>query len=512
MADATSGGDPKYQVKIDYRSLEGRVEKLVKKAQILAFREVKVDDQAKARILSGLHNRLKPYLLEAETIAGQLATTEYLEFRNEMRAYLRALTIVVACPDGRISPLSLSDARVAYFHRVLRGQLPTRPTTQRREVAIPANADLRADIWTILKRIRRLTAERARFVAFVGPHLDSMHPIHGCGAAATALGSIGSGLPAALATTRFGGARNYFRTLQASGDFYALDNFAHLAGADAVTIDYTHDLHSQGVIIGLGASWRLLRDSETLRENLTRLHEEGRLVMSELLTELFRKRVIAKAADYDEHIDEGKTLNYREPTEFAHNAMVIGRVAKAITESEEKKDFPLIPPPISSKLDSISRRVVFYHLIRNVAYQILGGIEPGKHWLTQHPEQVLRIGPIGAAFNVKTIAFIETAPPSFSQADMQSAFALYNLMERFLPAMHVDLAKEARVVMVTGAFNPDIYRDKDALEMEYDRVVTTVLEDASRVKMMVKRAIIDGAAVVIPMIHHAITKSVIDIV
>lgn len=501
-----------FTVSFDHKVLEGRVDQLVKKVAAKAFKELKADGEAKSRVTTALANRFKPYILEAEIIAHEMLTPAYIAFKDETRQFYGALVNVVACPDGRISLLSLTDPRAAYVHRVLRGQLPTRLTTSKGELPIPANTDLRAGVWTVLERIRKkYHVKKPKLVTLMGPHIDSEHPLHGCGAAAAALSGVGSGMPAALATMRYGGARNYFRVMQQNGELYALDNFAKIAGGDGTTIDYTHDLHSQGVIIGLGTAWKYLKEGQSLRQNLLRLHEEKRLVMSELLLDGYRKKILEEASSRDPQFARAKRLDYRDPAAFAQNAILIGRVTQELTQEEEKREYPFLPQAIR-RLDEIAQRIAAYHLLRNTVYLVLGGIEPGKHWLLHHPEQVLRIGPIGADFNVKTVAFIETAPPMFSTSDMQSAFALYGLMERFLPALDVDLTREARIIMVTGGFDPSIYKDEKAIEQEYDKVATVVIDDAAKVKMMVKRAIAEGAAIVIPMIHHTENRSIIDVV
>lgn len=501
-----------FTVSLDSKALERRADDLVKKVTAKAFKELKADGETKSRVTTALANRFKPYILEAEIIAHEMLTPEYIAFKEETREFYGALVNVVACPDGRISVLSLTDPRVAYVHRVLRGQLPTRLTTSKGELPIPANTDLRAGVWTVLERMRKkYHVNKPKLVTLMGPHIDSEHPLHGCGAAAAALSGLGSGLPAALATMRYGGARNYFRVLQQSGEYYAIDNFVRIAGGEGTTIDYTHDLHSQGVIIGLGTAWKYLKEGESFRENLVRLHRDNRLVMSELLAPNYQKRIRELGERIDLRLQKEKTLDYRDPAAFAQNAMLIGRVTQELTREEEKREFAFLPQAVR-RLDEVAQRIAAYHLLRNTVYLILGGIEPGKHWLLHHPEQVLRIGPIGADFNVKTVAFIETAPPMFSTSDMQSAFALYGLMERFLPALDVDLTREARIIMVTGGFDPSIYKDDKAVEQEYDKVTTVVIDDAAKVKMMVKRAISEGAAVVIPMIHHTENRSIIDVV
>lgn len=493
-------------------SLRDRVNDLVQKAEEKALEEIRTDDQVKERVKQALANRFRPYILEAETIAEGIAREQYQVFKEETRDFYQSLVNVVACPDGRISVLSLTDPSASYVHRALRGQLRTRLSTSKNELPIPSNTELRAGIWTVLDRMRRkYHIKKPKVVALIGPHIDSEHPLHGCGAAAAALSGIGSGLPAALATFHFGGARNYFRLLQESGEFYALDNFAMLAGADGTTIDYTHDLHSQGVIVGLGVAWKYLREELSLRKNLLRLHDEERIVMSELLVPKLRSRVRDIAKTLDSTWTDGKTLNYQDPKMFGEHAMLIGRVAQELTRQEAKEEYPWLPNGVKKPLDETACRIAAYHILRSAVYLILGGVEPGKHWLMLHPEQVLRVGPIGADFNVKTIAFIESAPVSLSPDEAQSVFALYGLMERFLPALDVDLTREARIVMVTGKFNPDIYKDEDVLKEEFDRVATKVIDDAAKIKMMLKRAVVEGAAVVIPMIHHADTRRVIDI-
>lgn len=499
-------------VAVDKKIIEKRVNALIKKAEQKALDEIWGDGLAKKRIKRAIANRFKPYILEAEIIAAQLSTEEYKNFREETSNFLAALVNVVACPDGRINLLSLTDPSVASVYRVPRGQLPTRLSTGKRQVPIPANTQLRATIWTKLKRLQKKTGKIQRLVNLMGPHINSADPIHGCGGAAEDLSGEGSGMPAVLATSHFAGAHNYFRILQASGEFWSVDNFVAIAGCVGTTVDYTHDLYSQGVIIGLGQSWRYLKKSKQFRQNLLQLHKDKKLVMSEILVKSYKKAIIKEAGKIDPRLTKGKLVDYRHPSHFAYNAMLIGKIAQQLTSKETKNGYKLLPSYMINKFDETALRVVTYHLLRNVAYLVLGNITPGKHWLIHHPEQLLRVGPIGADFNVKTIAFIETTPPTFSVLDTRTAFVLYRLMEKFLPSQDVDLQKEARIIMVTAGFNHSIYASDEATDAEYDKVKTQVIDNAAHLKISVKRAVLEGATVVIPMVHHSGNRSVIDVV
>lgn len=500
-----------FKIYVDQKAIKKRVNALVKKAQQSAFEEIKTGGAARKRIKTAIINRFKPYVLESEIIAAQLSSEEYHRFRTETEKFLGALVTIAACPDGRISVLSLTDPRTALVSRVTQGRLATRVTV-REKVPIPLNTDLRATIWTKLKRMNAKTRKTPQLVNLMGPHINSDDPIHGCGAAAEELSGEGSGLPAALTTLHFGGVHNYFRILQASGEYWAVDNFVAIAGGKGTTVDYTHDLYSQGVIVGLGQSWKYFKKGKSLRENLLYLFEKKKIVMSELLIDTFKKPIIEKAGKIDSRIPHGKLLDYRNPSYFAYNAMLIGKVAQQLTLEEEKKDYRLLPVFIRKIYDKQVLKIVVYHLLRSVAYLVLGDIVPGKHWLIHHPEQLLRVGPIGADFNVKTIAFIETTPPTFTTSDTHTAFFLYRLMEKCLTSQDVDLKKEARTIMVTAGFNHSIYAGKEVIDAEYDKVKTQVIDNAAHLKISVKRAVSEGATVVIPMIHYTENRSVIDVV
>lgn len=94
------------------------VDTFLKKAERSLLAEVNNNKQAKTRIQLGLKRRLKPYALEAEIIAYQILQSDYLLFQKEIGSFLNAVVHVVACPDGRISSLSLADPKVANVHRL----------------------------------------------------------------------------------------------------------------------------------------------------------------------------------------------------------------------------------------------------------------------------------------------------------------------------------------------------------------------------------------------------------
>lgn len=484
------------------------VDLLVTKAYDYAMKEVSRDSSARLRVKNALERRFKPYIQESESISNQVASSTYRAFKKEIREFIDAVTVVIACPDGRISPLALTDPGVFMIHRSLQGIIQTRLSTQGKR-PIPSDVELRMRLWASLQKQKK-SSEQAKLITFMGPHIHSMHPAHGCGAALAAKAAIGSALPHVISAKQYGGVRDYFNQVEANDSFHALDYFGTVAGARVGTIDYIHDIYSQGVILGLGIHHADIREHQSLRDNIIRLHEEKKIVVSELLADHYKNQI----RTLFEMLTQKKLsvpVDYREYKNFAQNAIILGTIAKTLTIQEEKKGFPLLPLTLKNAY-GYGQKASVYHLLRNVVYCTLASIKPGAHWLLQHPEQLLRIGPVGARFNVRTVAFIENAPSGFSPADMQACFSLYGLMEKIVTEQGIDLATEARVIMVTAAFRPEIYASDSIMKEEYMRVVTRVMEDAAAIKVMLKRAIYEGAAVVVSVLHHTDTRRIIDIV
>ncbi len=489
----------------DMEPINARIDDLVHIAKEVALPRVD-SPAARDRVETALEGPFRQYTLEAEVIASDLTSPEYEAFVERTTTYLRHTRIGwIACPDGRIIGLAMGPARVSSGYRKLRGLPRTRLSSKTNE-PLPINPVLNASINAAFQQREREHLPKL-LIEFIGPHIYSPHPDHGCGATASKLSGFGSGLPVTAQTMWDGGLGEYFQEAEETGVFQAFNNVARRAGGDGVTFDLTHDIETQGLIWGLRHAHRDFDPSVTLRKNLLELADQHAIVMTELLAERWRPHIVGMIQKLDTTFSPSHPKNMRDFAEFGNLSMLIGTVTLELTEQLEKEGFSFLPAKLQSETSPDAIRVLAYHLVWNTVYQIVGGIKHGHHELVHHPERVLRAGPIGADFNVATIPFILGTAEKMGNADVADAFALYGLMGRFLPEQGVDLEKEARVVMTTAAFNPDIYKNENAAESDRQLALTYALENASMMRNALKGAEQAGYTVILPVWHHTVRRS-----
>jgi len=454
------------------------------------------------RIEAAIDRRFAPYARESEAISTQLETSKYTEFAKDTRDFLEAKVGVVACPDGRISPLSLIDPRVAGIHRRLQGLPETRLSTRNR-VNVLNDPGLAAAIANDIGR-SKLNGKKPELTELVGPHIHSQNPQEGCGAALAKI--IAQGGTAELGM-RLGGIPDYFSEL---GDgFNAFDNVASAAGGQGTTFDLTHDAFSQGFIIGIREENRSFDPTLSLRQNLLSKAHEGKILMTELLTDLFKQSILDLATS----MGQESYVDIRDYNRFAENAIIIGRVAREITAQEEKKEYSWIPQAIKEGKTEAALRILAYHAVRNTAYRVLGNIIPGQHSLQHHPEQLIRVGPIGAEFNIRNIPFIQNAPSgSLRPEDLDGIRKLYGLSYGVLANQGVDLTSEGRIILVTGEHDPSRYARRATAQEEFQKEASVVRNNAAWVREMFFPSIRTGEAIVIGCIYEPGTKRLTHIV
>lgn len=444
------------------------------------------------RITNALENRLFPKMLEGEVIANQLEDPEYQQYAEETREYLDALVGFVACPDGRIVALALADPLVGKFHRKLQGLPEVRPSTTNPNKHVLNDPHIAAYIRYYLVN-RKKKNKNPEIVEFMGPHINSFDPSHGCGAATAKVVAQGQTPEYGM---RFGAIKEYFKEL---GDgFHAVDYITKVVGGKSTTFDLIHGAYSQEILVGLRNEYENFDESLSLRENLEKLAHEKKIIMSGLLDEIFRENILKEA----KQMGVSHPLHVNEYTHFAKNGMIIGKIARAITKHEEKNEYSFIPNVLKKDKSEVAVRVLAYHIIRNCTYRILGNIHPGKHLLIKHPEQLIRIGPIGADYNIKNIPFIESVPAgSFRDEDLARVSGLYNLSYNVLKEQGVDLSKEGRIIIVTGRYDPQKYATEDFANLEYKEVSQMVLNNSAMIRLQYKESILSGEAIVIGALY-----------
>ncbi len=457
-------------------------------------------DGAEERVRNSLERRFLPYLEETQIIARQINSPEYINFVTETEEFLNASVGIVVCPDGRIQLIAIGDPRVLGVVRRPMGLPPTRNST-RNDESVLDDADLAASIDIQLgRRIRE--NKNPELIEFIGTHIHSTEPTSGCGAFTSMARGLGH---SASVGTRLGGIKEFFTKL---GDhFYATNNNAQRAGGKGTTIDLIHDAYSEGLIFGLRDAHSQFDPDISLRENLKELHAQEQILMTELLDGLFREEVVRKASEHGVF-----KLDIRDPHQFAKNAILIGTLAREITEMEEKTNCSWIPEAIAKDKSETAIRALAYLAIRNCAYRILGGIRPGLHDLTEHPERLLVVGPTAPAFNRENIPFIhKTARGPFQPEDISAVKFLYALTESVMEKQDIDLRSEGRIILVTEEFKQDIYKDKIVADEEYAKVVSAVRNNAAKIRIELSEGVKSGETVVLGCIHDPGTRKLLDI-
>ncbi len=502
---------PDFATRPDLEPIAQRVRHIVHEAKSLALEGKKLPTLAVERVDNALCFAFQPYVFEAEVIASCLVSPEYEAHIRTVNEYLGQARIGwIACPDGRIVSQALGDARVASIYRKLRGMPRTKESSHTGE-PLSVNPAITASITSSLHRLAKEN-HTPLLIEFIGPHIFSSQPTHGCGAAASELSGTGSGLPVTEASMHDGGLSRYFSQAEATGAYEAFNNVARRAGGQGVSFDMTHDIHSQGLIFGLRHAYKEFDPHLSLRKNLLKLASEDHIVMTELLTQQFAEKIISAAKKLDKSFGPKHPKDLRNYLEFTKNTILLSSVALMLTQQAEQEEFTFIPQQLLKDCSDSCMRALAYHLLRNAVYQVVGGIKPGDHPFIHHPERVLRTGTIGADFNGATIPFNLGTPALMTTDDQNDAFALYQLMGRFLPEQGVDLEKEARIIMVTGAHNPDVYKTETDADYHLTETQTLVLENARSVGNMLEDAKKQGYAVVLPLIQHTVERSIISVI
>lgn len=483
---------------IEEGAVEPRVHQLLVQASHDALSRIKsLTPEVTGRIQTALERRFLPYAIENESIAKQLESPEYRKFVKEIDAFLDAKVGFGACPDGRVSPFSLADPKVASIHRRLQGLPETRQSTTEEHVWVLDDPDLAASIKTDMQE-REEEGKSNELVEFVGPHIHSSHPAHGCGACIGKLAAKGRTPELGM---RYGGIAEYFEEL---GDgFNAFDNVVKIAGGKGTTFDLTHDAYSQGFIVGLRNEYKNFNKNLSLRQNLELLAARKKILMTEKFDEIFTQNII------DESTKMGVEgyIDVSDYEQFGKNAMLIGRIAKKITIQEEAKGYRWIPESIKDGKSQTAVRVLAYHAIRNTVYRVLGDIQPGQHMLQEHPEQLIRVGPIGSDYNIRNIAFVQSTPRGRLQSgDIEGVDKLYNLSYGILRKLGADLQREGRIILITGIYDSTHHASRKSARAELNEVESVVLNNAAWIRKKFAESIQTGEAIVIGCLFDPLTR------
>lgn len=470
-----------------------------------AKREAKqwVNKGASNKVNNAIEHRFGPYIEENAIIAEGFSTPSYLGHIEETQDFLNTRIGAVLCSDGRLVSPFFIPPRIGGTYRKPGGLPETNSSSffKHKELSDPI---IKGAIASAVKQ-RLDEGKNPQVVEVVGGHFDSTHPSHhGCGALSLYHEDAGRNVPEAM---RHGAISDYIKLL--GKGFDAFNKIAENAGGKGDTISAFQDTHSMGYVAFLkenaydeSTGEMKFDQKKSLRDNLIELHnsKDNPILMTELTDSLFDKEIDRMAEE--KGIKE--PLNMRDPKALAKNLRLTGEIAMEITGNLDKQiGYDWIPRNIRDGKSEDTIRTIAYLFIRNSAIRKLGKIIPGKHTLVEHPEQLFRVGPIGAEYNVNIVPFIEaTSEGKIQSEDIVGVRKLYRLSAGIFPKMGINLNDEARVIVATGMFDGAIYNDRNAARTIFETTASRVRSNARILREEFKDGVEKGEVVVIPALYE----------
>ncbi len=476
--------------------------------------------EARRRIEKAALEIVQPGIGEAITIGAQVADTEYIGdatgkvgFVPEMLDYLNLDIRARTCAD-------LRGAMLAYggFPKI---QNMTRSAGADLDAVVAENGqgyrvrdiDQRANIATsIRQRKTRNPNNPARFIFITGPHFDSAEPTtHSCAANQKEIEGIG-GL--ASIDMQQGGISHWFE--RTGEEFFAKDNEIRIQGGDSTTFDVSLDTHNQRIIAGLRQNYKYFDPARSLSENIGLLAKHGRILTSDTILELFGDEIKLQA----QSLGVQDPIDIFDYTKYGQNLRTIGRVAKAITQQAETNGgFDWIPPDLffdqatGTRINDEAMRAFAFTMIGNAVYRSLTGVGEGeKNPLKHHPETMLRVGPIGADFNVRTVALVQgTHTGEIQPADIARAVTLSNVLRSNLDNLGYGSEQTARVIRVTGVIDPR-GKDPEAIASELDTAKATIQRNIEILAPHFKQGENTGSVLLFGTVHERTTRTPVAVV
>jgi|GEM_PF-4336643 len=449
--------------------------------------------ETRNRVINGIRNRLGPAIIENSIIQEQLSSPQFQFYvSKEIIPFLNGAKVGASpCPDGRLNVYyTIGDPDVVVFHQRLAGEPETRPSTSSKgQEYVLGDPNIIGSMVDSIERRRETYGDDVELVEILGPHINSGEPLNGCGALKIRIGktqhpSFGM---------RFGGIDTYYQNL--GNGFYAFNHTAEkILGAKATTFDISHDIWSQGLVFGLRNMVQFFKE-KSLRENLLDKHEDGVIIMTEMLADEFHDRIEQKDTELNPNYGQ---VNPLDPHKLAENIMRIGRIAKELTLEEETSGYPLVKnKDLIANNTPTANRVLAYTLLRNVVFRQLAQIKTGGHNLLGHNERWVRIGASGP-INVDHVPFILRTPSGvLRDQDIEEAFALEGILRDALEHIGVKPYDEAAVLMTTEEYDPNMYRDQRIAKREYEIAYSTAGNNAARIRNKRREDINNGVLVVL---------------
>ncbi|MCL4354009.1 hypothetical protein M1349_00885 [Patescibacteria group bacterium] len=460
--------------------------------------------EAKLRVLNALGDTLTPFVEENLIIADQISSERFKKHEAEITKFLNCDLGADLCPDGRIYIQSIAEARVLGLARTPMGLPKTRRSTGGNREYVIDDPDKAASIKIKIKN-RLENGENPELVQFGGIHIDSHNPLHGCGAVKNAILEEGHPLEIAMAD---GGVRFYFNKF--GHLLTAVENNARIAGGKATFVDMAHDSHNDSLIFGLKEALsnpQAYNSGLTLEHNLKKLHDDGEILMTVELDEVFKDKIlgIARALGIDK-------LDSNDPSKFSDTSIALGTIAKFITQQEEAKGYEWIPDAIKEGKSVSALRSIAYISIRNTAYRMLCDIQPGEHDLIEHPEELMMVGPVTVIYHKRSIPFtLKTTRGPLQDDVVATAKTLYGMFGGFVKDKK-NLETEGRIILVTGEHAPEIYSNSKNSDVELTRTLMTVMDNAALLREEYKESVEAGETIVLSVIMHPGTRQILQIV
>lgn len=229
--------------------------------------------------------------------------------------------------------------------------------------------------------------------------------------------------------------------------------------------------------------------------------------MTARLDEVFKDKILGIACALG--IDK---LDSNDPSKFANTSIALGTIAKFITQQEEAEGYNWIPNTIREGKSVSALRSIAYISIRNTAYRILCGIEPGEHDLIEHPEEVMVIGPVTPIFHKRSIPFtLKTTRGPLQDDVVATAKTLYGMFGAFVKDRK-NLETEGRIILVTGEHAPEIYNNSKYSDAELTRTLMGAMDNAALLREEYKESVETGETIVLSVIMNPGTRKILQIV
>lgn len=461
---------------------------------------------AETRIINGISRRLQPYIRESAEVTLQLKSPEHeTHLRNFASFANRAEAGAVVCSDGRNDPFAtIAGPGEIKVDRRLAGLPDVRQSTSLPQRPVLNDPDLYANIVNALED-KYMDIDRRELVEFVVAHIISTHPSHGCGDLTGQTRGVGHIPEIGM---RLGGLREFRARI--NGGFSAFNNAAADVGGRGTTFYSIIDHYAQGLIVAPYDVTDLIQKTLSLRQNLTELHDNRTLVMSEMLDETYYDAITELAGKMGQ-----ESIDVRNYQNLVRNSILLGNIAIEIALMEEKQGFPNIPESLLTDSDAspTAVRLLQYVLVRNCSMRILSRLRKGNHPLMKHPEQFVRVGSSGAENNTQFVPFIQRTPAGpIRDDDIDGAIKLFGLLETTLVDQDVQLLEEGRVILVTGDFNRNDYATERIADQEHTRAKSNIANNAAAFRIRLGESIETGEVIVVGGSINSHTKEVDEIV